>query len=117
MPDGHSYRSWLGPLVFSAALGCLATAGCESAPGDFDPFEVTVNVLGGGTGDGLVTEIETVLDIHCHIVDGEPNQLSEVNTANRCRGSFTDLNGLGAFQLSATPDGGNEFVSWTGDCE
>jgi len=104
-------------FLLGAALACLLAAGCESAQGGFDSFEVTVNVLGGGSGDGLVTEIETVLDIRCHILRGEPNQLSEINTANHCRGSFTDLNGLGGFQLIATPDEGNEFVSWTGDCE
>ena len=100
-----------GLLVLALGSSCY-----NELPGDFDPFEVTVNVLGAGNGNGRVTEIETEFDINCHIVAGEPNDLSEINSTNRCKGSFTDLNGLGMFQLTAAPDDGHEFVGWTGDC-
>ena len=101
----------VGLLLLITGAACY-----NELPGEFDPFEVTVNVLGAGNGNGRVTEIETELDINCHIVAGEPNDLSEVNRTNRCQGSFIDLNGLGTFQLNATPDDGHEFVGWTGDC-
>ena len=98
------------------ALG-LATS-CKDIPGDFDPFDVTINVLGRGTGSGVVTEVETIVTINCHIVAGEPNELAEIAGAgNPCRSVFTDLNGLGMFLLFAAPDQGHEFVGWTGDCE
>ena len=100
---------------FAIAIALLA--GCDEQPGDIDPFEVTVIVHGEGTGSGVVSEVENELDINCHIVAGEPNQPSEATTANRCRGSFFDLNGLGSFVLIATPDEGHQFVGWTGECE
>ena len=91
---------------------------CKDLPGDFDPFDVTINVLGRGAGSGVVTEVETLVTINCHIVAGEPNDLAEIGGAgNPCRSVFTDLNGLGMFLLFATPDEGHEFVGWTGDCE
>ena len=102
--------------ILSAVL-LLFLPGCEDQPGDFDPFEVTVIVHGTGTGSGVVGEVEEEIDINCHIVAGEPNQAAEATTANRCRDSFFDLNGLGGFVLIAAPDAGNEFVGWTGDCE
>ena len=95
----------------------LLLFGCSQQPGDFDPFEVTVIILGQGSGSGVVTEGEDELDIFCHIVAGEPNQPAEATIENRCRGSFIDLNGLGGFVVIAAPDQGHEFVGWTGDCE
>jgi hypothetical protein len=103
-------------LVLVAALGCLLTAGCESAAGGFDSFEVTVNVLGAGSGDGLVTEIETVLDIRCHILHGEPNQLSEVNTTKPLPLGIHRLNGWVGHSPRPADEGTNS-VCWTGDCE
>jgi len=96
----------------------LATvlAGCEQAAG-FDHVDVTVNVLGTGTGDGRVNENETILHIDCHIVGGEPRSPARYRADNPCTDTYTDLNGLGTFILFAVPDPGHEFVGWTGDCQ
>jgi hypothetical protein len=91
-------------------------AACESAA-EFDRFDVTVNVLGAGSGDGRVTENETILHIDCQIVGGEPNSLGDYRRDEPCTDTFTDLNGLGTFFLYAVPDPGHEFVGWTGDCQ
>ena len=101
----------------SAILIAFLTAACNDGPGEFDPFEVTVIVHGTGSGSGVVSEVEEEIDINCHIVAGEPNQPAEATSANRCRDSFIDLNGLGGFLLIAAPDEGHQFVGWTGDCE
>lgn len=108
-------RSRRRPTGYGLAL--VLAASCRDLAGDFDPFDVTVNVLGRGNGSGVVTEVETTVTINCHIVAGEPNELSEIADAgNPCRSVFTDLNGLGMFLLFAAPDAGHEFVGWSGDC-
>lgn len=78
---------------------------------------MTINVPGRGNGSGVVTEVETIVTINCHIVAGEPNELPEIAGAgNPCRSVFTELNGLGMFLLFAAPDAGHQFVGWSGDC-
>jgi len=102
--------------VLCAAVAAAALS-CTTAPGLFDPFDVTVNVLGAGTGNGRVTETEALVNIDCRIVGGEPNSLGDLGSGDGpCRSTFAELNGLGTFILFAAADLGHEFVGWSGDC-
>ncbi len=76
---------------------------------------VAVQILGAGTGSGLVTSSEAVVDIRCSISDGQLPNLS-IDALLACQTSFLDANAAGSFNLIATPRDYNSFTRWHRDC-
>lgn len=92
-------------LVHTLQLLALAT-GCDWVPAG-PGREISVTVQSAGTGSGRVTGEVPNGDLDCQVVRG-----SMLGTS--CRRTFTDAGGGGRLELTATPDNGSAFQSWSG---
>lgn len=91
--------SSLRPVVIAGLVLAGVAMGCNEL------FTVTVDVTGTGSGRGRVTESKPAVNIDCFTYFG-------VNSAG-CSDFFDD-DGIGSFQLTATPGTGSTFAGWTG---
>jgi hypothetical protein len=82
-----------------------APAACKDNP--LASFrEINVEVLAAGGGGGSVTSNDAAVAIDCAISSGV--------SGRGCSDSFRDAGAGGGFSLTAVPDAGSEFVSWSG---
>jgi hypothetical protein len=85
-------------LVFGVACG-----GDDDAPTNPPPASTNTVSVSGGQGSGRVTSNDSKID--CRFANG--------TASGTCSAAFTTGS---VATLTATPDAGQEFVAWSGDC-